>query len=305
MPAGSLNAEPTENGVYGSTELLDLDDVRYRNLFTWQPAQGQASVSGHVFFTEHLACAPTGEFSCPPGGLCINDICLFPATDVQVQIIGGDNNTVLTDDEGVYSFPSVRGGTYDVNAYSQRDFVGELFPYGATLEQVVVPDHGSLTDLDLILTRQAQTRDRLVTLKGEVHLEDCDCLSKDEARTYTVELSCRVDDINPNDKLEQKYCADEVGLEIHGDCALQDDNSVHVLLSGALYESVSGSCGATDKEDGFSTDPDMPIVVPPDGMKSTPFSHSRLINKTRCAFHQCDDKAFFRDMSFYNRIAAF
>jgi hypothetical protein len=36
-----------------------------------------------------------------------------------------------------------------------------------------------------------------------------------------------------------------------------------------------------------------------------PFSHSLLINKTRCAFHQCNDKALFRDMSFYDWIAAF
>jgi hypothetical protein len=276
--------------------------VEFRSKYTWQPAKGQGSVSGHVFFQE-IACVPTGDLvlGCPGGGPCVDGVCKFPAANVQVTILGGDNNSVITSLDGSYTFPSVRAGTFEVSAYSQRDYVGELLPYGAQI-QVTVPSQGSLENQDLTLVRRADPRDRIVTLTGDVRLIDCDCLSEAEEKTRHFELSCRVNPSDPTNGLTQLYCADEVGLKLDGTCFLQDDDSVRVNIQGILLESTSDTCGGTDVEDRTVR---RDIIIQPDAAQAEPYNESRLINKTRCAFRQCDDKAFFRNLLFYNKMAPF
>jgi hypothetical protein len=102
--------------------------------------------------------------------------------------------------------------------------------------------------------------------------------------------------------LKQLYCADEVGLKLDGKCFLQDDNSVRVNIQGILLESTSGTCGGTDVEDRTTR---RDIIIPPDAADATPYNESRLINDTRCAFRACDDKAFFQNLLFYNKMATF
>jgi PKD domain len=300
MPAGSWTAEPGENGVYGATEILDIDDVEHRNRYAWQPAKGQGSVRGHVFFKENT-CAVVGEFSCPDNGTCLNGVCVFPAANVQVSILGGDNNTFVTGSDGAYTFPSVRAGDFEVSAYSQTNNIGQLFPYGAQAT-VTVPVQGPPVEQDLVLERIVDVHDRVVTLSGDLRLIDCDCFSRPEDKKRHVEITCRVSPSNPQDSLGDKYCADEVGLELDGTCDLQPDDSVKVNIQAILRESNSGSCGGTDVEDRTTR---RDIFIPPEPAAPTPFNESRLINETRCAFRQCDDKAFFQNLVFSNKVAPF
>jgi hypothetical protein len=301
-PAGSLLALENENGVYGSSEYLDIDDIEMRDVYEWKLSDGFGAVSGHVIFEEG-ACESDGDCAM---GSCVSGMCQWPADAVQVEVIGGDNDTAVTDAAGFFEFSAARAGIYELNAYVQRDFGDGIHPYAGT-RPIFVPNQGSAADQDIVLRRQADPKERELTLSGSIELIDCDCATRNETKTHNFSVSCRVTPSVPVASLDKKrseLCNDETGVELDGECVLNtSDNSVRVSLWAGLYEGRTYSCGGDELEASTS----MTFDVPADA--TTPFDVGRLLHKDWCVYAvipvRCDDKAFFSKMKLVNRIAPF
>lgn len=232
---------PEQGGVYGYHEPLVYRTARFRRIYRWEPPAGPAprTLSGRV--------EANGT----------------PTEDARVEI-PSLAVTVQSDSNGHFSFDNVPFGPVVVHASKT---INSVFYEVDRCFEPRDPDLWQEIDCSTFLPLSVapvlevvlpislpDPAFRRVTVTGRMTADDCDCIppsfTNHDYASSPLHAVCDVGPNTPVAPLEftlSRLCADEVGLEVMGNCVLLPGGSVQVTINATFYNAANnnGSCGGT------------------------------------------------------------